>query len=96
MFLFFRKSWTSCVTLELKCTHCFLQDPSDENTFEILCDPGGWSNLRRGRKNSWFSSSGCGMCAVSIIGTPLSVPQSTGPLDNMRLAMNNEEWVAAT
>jgi len=34
---------------------------------------GGWSNLRRGRKNSWFSSS--------------------GPLDNMRLAMNNEENV---
>ena len=24
------------------------------------------------------------------------VAESTGPLDNMRLAMNNEEWVAAT
>mmetsp|Transcript_74296 Transcript_74296/g.91262 ORF Transcript_74296/g.91262 Transcript_74296/m.91262 type:complete len:173 (+) Transcript_74296:3-521(+) len=32
---------------------------------------GGWSNLRRARKTSWFSH--------------------PGPLDNMRLAMNNEE-----
>lgn len=34
---------------------------------------GGWSNMRRGRKTSWFSS--------------------PGPLDNMRLAMSNEDNV---